>query len=410
MTQASELGLKTSRFTDARIIGGVSAAHLVSHYYILLLPPLFMAVRAEYGVSFTELGLALSLFNIFSAALQTPAGFLVDRVSAPLVLIGGLVLGAAAFLVAGLVNSFWVLVAMFAVAGIGNAVYHPADYSILSHQVAPARIGQAFSVHTFAGMIGSTLAPATLVPLQGVIGWRGGFVTAAIFGFLVAALLAAQPEAFARSGPVTKTTATGKPGGGMEGWRLLLSGPIVRNLIFFVLFAVIMAGIQGYALVALGALHQTPLAIANAGVTGFLLLSAFGVLLGGVVVGRTSRHGLIATLGLLVMAAVATLVAMVDLPPVLLVAALSFGGFAIGIIMPSRDLLVRDVTPPGSFGKVFGFVTTGFNIGGIFAPLLFGALMDHGAPRTVFMVVAACCVVSIGILTLRSPGAAETKA
>jgi MFS family permease len=404
MTQTASLPLRADRPSDVRVIGGVSAAHCVSHFYILLLPPLFVFVRAEYGVSYTELGLALSVFNLFSAALQTPAGFLVDRVSARLVLIGGLLLGAGAFAVAGIVHSFWVLIAMFAVAGIGNAVYHPADYSILSHQVTPERMGQAFSIHTFAGMLGSAAAPASLVFLESVVGWRGAFFAAAIVGVLMAAILAFQPESINRA-PLPEKPQAGKAAGKADaGWRLLLSGPIVRNLIFFVLFAIAMAGIQGYSVVALAALYDTPLTLGNAALSGFLLMSALGVLSGGFVVGQTSRHGLVAAIGLLIMAAVAALVSFFDLAPAVLVAALSFGGFFFGLMMPSRDLIVREVTPPGSFGKVFGFVTTGFNIGGIFSPLVFGAVMDHGAPRAVFWLVAACCLLSIvTVATRRRP-------
>jgi MFS family permease len=401
MTQAATLSTHPRRVSDFWVIGGVSAAHFVSHYYILLLPPLFYFVRAEYDVSYTQLGLALSVFNLFTATLQTPAGFLVDRVSARLVLIGGLALGGCAFAVVGLVDSFWMLVAMFAVAGIGNAVYHPADYSILSHQVAPERIGQAFSIHTFAGMLGSAAAPASLVVLAGLVGWRGAFLAAAALGVTLAVALAFQPDVTRLAKAAEKNHAGDREKTQLTGWRLLFSAPIIRNLIFFVLFAVAMAGIQGYSVVALAALHDTPVALGNSALSGFLLMSALGVLSGGVIVGRTSRHGVVATIGLIVMALVATLIGLAELSAPLLIAVLSLGGFFFGAIMPSRDLIVREVTPAGSFGKVFGFVTTGFNIGGIISPLVFGAVMDHGSPRAVFFIVSACCLLSIVTLTAR---------
>ena len=406
MTQTA-VPLGPGRAGDLQVIGSVSAAHFVSHIYMLLLPPLFIFVRAEYGVSYTELGLALSLFNVFSAALQTPAGFLVDQVSARVVLIGGLLLGAGAFAIAGFVDSFWVLVAMFAVAGIGNAVYHPANYSMLSHQIAPERLGSAFSIHTFAGMAGSAVAPASLILVQSMAGWRGAFLAAAFAGLVIAALLALQPE------PAGRVTAnevrTEPPTTHDDGWKLLLSAPIIRNLIFFVLFSLVMGGMQGYSVVALAALHDTSITLGNAALSGYLLMSAIGVLVGGLVVGRTSRHGLVAMIGLLAMAAAALLVAFIDLAPVLLVGVLSLGGFFFGAMMPSRDMIVREVTPPGSFGKVFGFVTTGFNIGGIFSPLMFGALMDHGAPRTVFLVIAAGCLLSIVTVATRQRAPAAAR-
>jgi MFS family permease len=155
MTAVSELPFTRDHFGDAKTIASVSAAHFVSHVYILLLPPLFEVIRADYRVSYTELGLALVAFNALTATFQTPAGFLVDRVGARPVLIAGLLLGTVAVVVAGLAASFWVFVAMFALAGLGNAVYHPADYAMLSDRVANERIGRAFSIHTFAGMLGA---------------------------------------------------------------------------------------------------------------------------------------------------------------------------------------------------------------------------------------------------------------
>ena len=193
MSQATGL-LNAGRAPHARIVGVVSAAHFVSHYYIILLAPLLPFVRADYGVSYTEIGLALSAFNVVSATLQTPAGFLVDRLGARILLICGLVIGAGAFMIAGLVHSFWVLVAMFALAGVGNTVYHPADYAILSHRVPAERIGQAFSIHTFAGMLGSAVAPASLLMMHSLWGWRGAFIGAGVLGLVVAAILLAMRD------------------------------------------------------------------------------------------------------------------------------------------------------------------------------------------------------------------------
>jgi MFS family permease len=409
MTEATSIELEPARSGDGRVIAVVSAIHFVSHYYILVLPPLFVFVRSEYGVSYTELGFALAAFNIVSAVLQTPAGFLVDRISARMVLLAGLVLGAGAFAVAGLVDSFWVLVAMFAVAGLGNTVYHPADYALLSHHVSPDRIGQAFSIHTFAGMLGSAVAPASLLLMQSIWGWRGAFMGAAVLGFAAAALLVSQRQALAErpaAGP--RIDAAPSMGAPANGWRLLFSAPIIRNLVFFALLAVMSGGMQNYSVVALYAINGTPILIGNIALTAFLLLNAIGVLAGGLVVARTSRHAAVATVGLVSTAIAALLVGLVDLGPAMLIVAMSLGGLLNGAMMPSRDMIVRDVTPPGSFGKVFGFVTTGFNIGGIVSPLLFGALLDHGDARAIFLTVAACCLVSIATVVTglrRTPAA-----
>jgi FSR family fosmidomycin resistance protein-like MFS transporter len=393
MSQATEfLGGRVAPHT--RVVSVVSAAHFVSHYYILLLAPLIPFVRADYGISYTQIGLALAVFNIVTATLQAPAGFLVDRLGARIPLIGALLIGGGAFAIAGAVHSYWVLVAMFALAGVGNAVYHPADYSLLSQHVPSERIGQAFSVHTFAGMLGSAVAPPTLLMMQSVWGWRGAFIGAGVLGFAVAALLVMVRDG-AEVAPAPMQPARAASETPAVGWRLLMSPAILLNLVFFVLLAVMSGGIYNYSVVALGALYATPVATANAALTGNLLLSAIGVLAGGLLVGRTSRHGTVAALGLLAMGLFLALVAEVDLGALALIAAMTAAGFFSGVIMPSRDMIVRAVTPPGSFGKVFGFVTTGFNIGGIIAPLLFGAIMDQGNPRLVFLTVAACSLLAI---------------
>ena len=394
MSQAAGV-IGSARAPYIRVVGAVSAAHFMSHYYIILLAPLMPFVRDEYQVTYTEIGLAFAVFNIVTAVFQTPAGFLVDRLGARALLILGLAIGATSFVTAGLVDSFWVMIAMFAIAGMGNTVYHPADYTLLSQHVPADRIGQAFSLHTFAGMLGSAVAPASLLVMQSSWGWRGAFIGAGVLGFAVALLLL-----LVRDGTTTTANAGTRPASDSSdaGWRLLLSAPILLNLMFFILLAMMSSGLYNYSVVALGALYGTPVTTANAALTGNLLLSAAGVLVGGLLVTRTKRHSLVATLGLTAMALSVVLVALVDLNSLALIAAMSLAGLFSGVIMPSRDMIVREVTPPGSFGKVFGFVTTGFNIGGIVSPLIFGAVMDHGSPRMVFLLVAAFTL--LGIVTV----------
>jgi MFS family permease len=398
MSQAADI-LRATRPSYIRLVGVVSAAHFVSHYYIILLAPLLPFVRAEYNVSYTEIGLAFAAFNIISAVGQTPAGFLVDRIGARALLVAGLLTGALAFIIAGLIDSFWVMIAMFAVAGVGNTVYHPADYALLSQHVPSDRIGQAFSVHTFAGMLGSAVAPASLLVMQAQWGWRGAFIGAGILGVAVAAVVLATLDGAAIQTKVASTRAGSDNAPG--GWQLLLSAPILLNLVFFALLAMISGGLYNYSVVALGALYGTPVTTANAALSGNLLLTAIGVLVGGLLVGRTTRHGAVATIGLVVMAVFTLLIAQVDLGTLALIAVMSLIGLFSGVIMPSRDMIVREITPSGSFGKVFGFVTTGFNIGGIVSPLIFGAIMDHGSPRLVFLAVAAFCLVAVFTVATR---------
>lgn len=391
MTEATDRTFAARRAGDARLIGGVSAAHFVSHFYLLVLPPLFAFVRADYGVSYTELGLALTMLNGVSAVLQTPAGFLIDRINARLALVAGLLLGAVAFAVAAAVNSYWVLVAMFALLGVGNTVYHPADYALLSRHVAPERMSQAYSVHTFAGMLGSAATPGAILLLHSMFGWRGAFAGAAVFGALVALVLLLQPDSEPHQAP-------GKPREAAPvdtSWRLLLSTPIMMNFLFYMLLAFSGFGLQNFSVVALGALYGTSPVTANAALSGHLLLSALGVLIGGLIASRITNFRLTASFGLFVTGITTVLIGSVDMGALLLILVMSAAGLCSGIVMPSRDMIVRESTPPGAFGKVFGFVTNGFNIAGIIAPLLFGALLDHGEPRAMFYVIAAFTLLSI---------------
>jgi len=395
MTQITEVSGGAARASDTRVISLVCSAHFVSHFYILVLPPLFPFVREFYGVSYTELGLALTAFNVTTALCQTPAGFLVDRIGPRLVLVCGLLIGAVCLAIVGSIPSFWLLVGMFAVFGIANGVYHPADYAILSQLVSQARAGQAFSIHIFAGFLGTAVTPASMLILQQWLGWQGAFLAASVLGILVAAIIVAQPVALFEAPPKPPKK---KDEPGQAGWSLLLSAPILLNFLFFVMITFASTGVQNYSVVALGEAYGTPLTIANTALTVNLMLSAFGVLVGGLLAARTSRHEWVAAGSFAGLAVTAVTIGSFDLGTALLFVAMSLNGFVNGLMQPSRDMLVRAVTPEGQFGKVFGFVTTGFNVGGIVSPLLFGSVMDAGHPRAVFFLVGALAVLAIGTI------------
>lgn len=395
---AEETGAQRRR--DSRVIGLISAAHFVSHFYILLLPPIFGLVKGEYGVSYTAIGLALTAFNVVSAALQTPAGFLVDRVGPRTILTGGLLLGAAAIAVAALVPGYWFLVAAFAVLGLANTAYHPCDYAILSATIDSKRIGKAFSIHTFAGYLGSGVAPPIILFCAAAWGWRSAFLLAAALGVVVALLLIVQGHVLMRPA-AARVSRPEAASAGPEGWRLLFSAPIMRNLMFFALLAMANGGLQNFSVVALGSLHGTSASAANFALSGFLLLSAVGVLVGGIIADRTARHERVAALCFAATSTMVVLIGWVDLNAVLLIAVMSIGGLLNGIIQPSRDMMVRAVTPPGAFGKVFGFVSTGFNIGGMVSPLLYGWLLDRGEPRLIFVLVCGFILLSLFTVVTR---------
>jgi predicted MFS family arabinose efflux permease len=247
-------------------------------------------------------------------------------------------------------------------------------------------------------MLGSAAAPASLLLMQSIWGWRGAFIGAGVLGYAVAALLVGLGD-----DSEERQAATPRSSGGQapSARQLLLSPPVLLNLMFFLLLALMSGGLSNYSVVALGALEGTPVGVANTALSGHLLLSAAGVLVGGLIVGRTTRHGTVAALGLALIVALVIVIAYVGLGAWPLVLTMSVCGFFFGMIMPSRDMIVREVTPPGSFGKVFGFVTTGFNLGGIVSPLIFGAIMDHGSPRLVFLLIAAASALAIATVVTR---------
>ena len=394
MTEIAEIPRGIARNNDARIIPLVCTTHFVSHFYILALPPLFPFIREFYGVSYTQLGLALTVFNIMTAVCQTPAGFLVDRVGPRSVLVAGLVLGSVCLVVVGSIPSFWLLVGMYAVFGISNAVYHPGDYAILSQLVSKARAPQAFSFHIFAGFVGTAIAPASMLILAAWLGWQGAFLAASVMGFIVALALVVQPHALFEQ-PPKPARAAGEGKDDKAGWSLLLSGPILLNLLFFVMITFATTGVQNYSVVALGEAFGTPLTVANSALTVNLALSAIGVLVGGYLAARVTKHALVAAVSFAGLAVTCVAIGAADLGFVYLFAMMSINGFFNGLMQPSRDMIVRAVTPEGQFGKVFGFVTTGFNIGGIFAPLMFGPVMDAGHPNWVFFIVGGMSVLAI---------------
>ena len=368
----------TSSAGELQTLIVVSAAHLVSHLHIMVLPVLLPLLKERMNVGFFELGLALTTFNIVSGLTQAPMGFLVDRIGARRVLIAGLLLGGAAFVSLAMSGSYGWLFVVAVLAGLANCVYHPADYAILTDSIPENRVGRAFSVHTFAGFVGSAIAPPLLLGLAAVAGLNSSVVAAGLVAWAIAALVFLIPDQQrARREQRAKANAAGA--------SVSVFTPAILGLtVFFTLLALSHSAMYSFAIVALLAGHGVTLTVATAAVTAYLTGSAVGVLLGGPVADRTRRHGDVAAAGFAISAFISLAIAVFNLPVVLLIAAMGVVGVVIGMVQPSRDMLVRRSAPPGAAGRVFGIVSTGFNIGGIFGPLLFGWLMDSNQPRWIF--------------------------
>jgi MFS family permease len=376
----------------------ISTAHWVSHFHLFVLPMLFPFLKQQLGVGYIELGFALTVFAVVSGLTQAPIGYLADRIGARKILLIGLSAGGFALMVLGVHLSYSWLIASAVLLGLANSVYHPADYAILSAHMDEARMGRAFSIHTFAGFLGGAVAPAIVAALVATTGGHGALIVAGAVGPVVALLLLAVgiPDA-------------GAADRGADGAKApqpnVVTPAIIVLTAFFMLLSLSTAGIGNFGVVALMSGYGASFPTANIALTALLGCSAVGVLAGGFLADRTHRHGQFAAACFALNAAIVLLIAVVTLPPVPLIAAMAMAGFLGGVIAPSRDMLVRNAAPPGAAGRAFGIVSTGFNIGGIISPLLFGWIMDQDMPHWVFGASAVFMVLTVllALVTDRNP-------
>lgn len=387
--------------SDVLVIGLVGLAHLMSHFYQIALGPLFPLLKAEFDVSYTALGLIVSLFFGVSGLCQAFVGILVDRYGAYRLLLFGLATMASAVMLMGLAPAYWVLLPLAAVAAVGNSVFHPADISILSAKVSPRRIGRAFGVHGFGGSCGYFLSPIVIYfGVASFAGWRAGLIVAGLLGWL-AVLLIFRHRAVLRIPAGAAGGSEAMPDLAFYA-RLATNRPLIAAFCFFALTAAALIGMQNFSVTALLELYDSPLYLATAGLTAFLGGSAAGIVLGGELADRFPRHAAIATAGLALGATIMAGIALIPLPLTAVIVLLAAAGFCVGATNPSRDILVRAATPPGSTGKVFGFVYSGLDLGAAAAPLLFGWLMDGGQARGVFVAIAA--FYALGIVSVLQLG------
>ena len=375
---------------DVRVIGLIGAAHFFSHFFQLVLPPLFPLLRTVFDVPYVALGLTMSVFFGASGVGQTLSGFLVDRVGAHRVLMGGMALFAGSIALAGLVPTYWMLLPVALLAGLGNSVFHPADYSILNSSVDPRRIGRGYSAHAISGNLGWAVAPPVVFALTAHFSWRVALVTVGGLGLAMVAVLATQGGAF---GPV-RSGARGKRA--VADMRLLLTAPILSAFAYFAFIATALIGVQTFGVTGLVRVYDTPMALATAALTAFLFGGAAGILAGGMLADRTNRHDLVAVAGLIAVAILMMWLATGGVAASLLPVVLAVAGFSQGVTGPSRDMLVRAATPPGASGKVFGFVYSGLDLGSCLVPVAFGWLLDHGDPRMLFLAVGVLMLCTIG--------------
>jgi MFS family permease len=389
---------------DATVIGLISVAHGMSHFYQLLLAPLFPFIKDDLGVSYAALGFLVALFYALSALLQPLAGFVVDRYGARGVLLGGFAFLVAGAVVQAFAGSYALLAAGAVLGGIGNSVFHPADFAILNARVSTTRLGYAFSAHGVAGYVGYSVAPVFSVSIGAAFGWHAALLTGALIGVGLLALLLVNPRHL-------ESPSQAKPAHSLRSEAsVLFAAPVVLCFVYFTVFAAGLAGLQSFGVSAMIEQYRVAATAASSALTAYLVCAALGILTGGFVAARTSRHDLVAAAGMGVSATAILFIAMHAIPGAGLPAALAVAGFASGVVAPSRDLIVRASTPPGAAGRVFGFVYAGLDVGSLAMPVFYGWMLDHAMPHAVFYTVFAFSATAmLTVLLVRVTNAASVQ-
>lgn len=390
-----------SRRADITVISLIGLAHGTSHFFHMLLPPLFPAFARDFGLSYSQLGLLVTVFFVISGVGQALAGFLVDRVGARPVLMGAMGCFAAAALATAAAPGYGGLMLAAALAGLGNAPFHPADFTILNKRVSAPRLGHAFSVHGISGNLGWAVAPLFLVGISQATGsWRLACVAAAAWALVVLAVLLVRRDAiddrqghWAHERPAAAGAALAAPEHPMAFLRL---PSVWLCFAFFFWSTAALSAVQGFAAPALAQVYGLPLAGTAFVVTGYMLCGALGMVAGGFVAARVSRLETTIALAMAASAALLLLVASGALPAGAAGFVAALAGLGTGLAGPSRDMLIKRAAPPGATGRVYGTVYSGLDVGFALAAPVFGWLMDHGHPAGVFVGAAAALLLGVG--------------
>ncbi|MGD9942700.1 MAG: MFS transporter [Burkholderiaceae bacterium] len=386
---------------DLRVIAVVGVAHGLSHFFQLIIAPLFPWLKDAFALSYSELGLLMSVFFVVSGVGQALSGFLVDRVGPVPVMVGSIGLFAGAAAVLAISPSYAALMLGAALAGLGNASFHPVDYSILNSRISSDRIGHAYAMHGVSGSIGWALAPLFLIGIAQWAGWRQALASASVLALAVLLLvwtnrdaLRMAPRLVAEAGGAAGTPAAAPPGTG--GVLDFLKLPAIwLSFAFFFAGSLALSGVQSFGTEAARQLHAVPMSWAAWCLTAYMLASACGTVAGGFLAGRTQRAEQVIGICFTLAAALALSVAFVPWPGWIVPVLFALMGVAAGIAYPARDMLIRGATPPGATGRVYGIVYSGMDTGMAVAPFIYGLLMDLHSPALVWVGIAVAQVAMI---------------
>ena len=375
---------------DASVIGLVGLAHASSHFGHLILPLLFPVFMKEFGLSFSELGLLMTVFFVVSGVGQATSGFVVDRVGARPMLWAALAMFMLACLWASVATGYGSLFGVAVLAGAANATFHPVDFTILNQRVSAARLGYAFSAHGLTGNLGWAAAPVFFAGMGALLGWRQAYVAAAVMYGAVLLVMVVYRDQLQTRAAVRNPQA--EPGNAMAFMRL----PVVWWCFgFFFMSTMTLAVVQVFAVSILKAMHGVSFESATLTLTAYMLCAALGVFVGGFVAARTANSDRVVAVALGCGAVLLALCGTGWLGATPTMVVLAVTGFAVGIGGPSRDMMIKKATPQGATGRVYGLVYSGLDSGFAVSPLIFGAFMDRGWYGATLLGAAAVLLLSV---------------
>lgn len=385
----------------------MSLGHFLSHFYFLSFPPLFPLLFAEFDVTYAELGLLVSSLYAMMFIFQIPFGWFVDHGYAKYVLVGGLLLTAGGMIGASTATSYPLLLVFALLSGVGQATYHPADYALIDVVSGDERAGRNFSFHTFAGYAGSGVAPVVVGGIGIRYGWRVALVLTGAVGILYAIALQFGVETvYANEIEPTNAEENDRADDKDDSAVRELLRPFFRlsilgMFLFFVVLIVGESGIQSFTIVFLVESFGLNESTGNTALTAFFVLTAVGVLVGGVLADRHSAANVV--IASLAATAIITFLLTFGLLPVTVAVSMALFamiGFGYGLVMPARDRLVSNLSPDQSVGKSFGLVFTGAAVGGTTGPILIGSAIDLTGPSVSMFLVGTFFLAGAGIILL----------